>query len=605
MTHTTSTKAFAKIASLIAIAALVVASFAVFAPAQAQTTSVAYTFTRDLTIGSTGADVTALQTWLISRGYSIPAGATGYFGTQTQAAVSAYQAANGIYPTAGYFGPITRAHVNQGVVVNPPSDDDDDDTDDSDSGGLSGGEANLTDFDLVREESTGNEGETEVEVFTAEFDVDDGDVRIERMEITASSTDDSLDQDPWDYFDRVILFDADGDEIGDLDVDDRDEWDEAADEQYVLTLTGLDYVVDEGDRAAITVAFDIAGSIDTADQAQEFAFWIEDDGIRAVDAEGIQQYTGDDNDTVTFGFDEEATGDLNITSNSDDPDASILVADENDESDEYTVFVFDIENDEDADALLTDLTIDVTTGAGDADDIIRTATLIADGDEFDGDISAGAIDFEDMDLEIAGDDEMTFELAITLARNPATTTLAFDIDAADVQAEGVESGDDSDVDGSAGSETHTIAFTGIAVEGVSTSQMVVTPGDSASSTYGTYTIRFDVTALDEDAFIATTTDTSGTVGVTYNINGSTFTAETESAVLTSTADLESGFYQVDEGDTETFTLTVTLNPADAGTYSVELESIRFNETASFTGSTVFSVDNGNQDFETDPLYIAD
>jgi len=47
-------------------------------------------FTRDLTLGSTGADVTELQTWLISKGQSIPAGATGYFGVQTRAALASW-----------------------------------------------------------------------------------------------------------------------------------------------------------------------------------------------------------------------------------------------------------------------------------------------------------------------------------------------------------------------------------------------------------------------------------------------------------------------------------------------------------------------------------
>jgi hypothetical protein len=70
-----------------------------------------YNFTHDLTIGSTGSDVTALQQYLIAAGFSIPAGATGYFGAQTQSALAAFQAARGIYPPAGYFGPITRAYV--------------------------------------------------------------------------------------------------------------------------------------------------------------------------------------------------------------------------------------------------------------------------------------------------------------------------------------------------------------------------------------------------------------------------------------------------------------------------------------------------------------
>ena len=69
-------------------------------------------FESNLTLGSTGSSVISLQTWLIAKGYSIPAGPTGHFGAQTQAALASYQSANGIWPAVGYFGPTTRAHVN-------------------------------------------------------------------------------------------------------------------------------------------------------------------------------------------------------------------------------------------------------------------------------------------------------------------------------------------------------------------------------------------------------------------------------------------------------------------------------------------------------------
>jgi len=66
---------------------------------------------RDLDMGMSGDDVRALQTLLMAQGYSIPAGATGYFATQTRDALAAYQAKNGIAPSVGYFGPITRAQM--------------------------------------------------------------------------------------------------------------------------------------------------------------------------------------------------------------------------------------------------------------------------------------------------------------------------------------------------------------------------------------------------------------------------------------------------------------------------------------------------------------
>ena len=71
-----------------------------------------YDFTSDLTVGSTGSAVTALQTFLIGQGDLVLATPTQYFGSMTQAALAKFQAAHNITPSVGYFGPKTRAFVN-------------------------------------------------------------------------------------------------------------------------------------------------------------------------------------------------------------------------------------------------------------------------------------------------------------------------------------------------------------------------------------------------------------------------------------------------------------------------------------------------------------
>jgi peptidoglycan hydrolase-like protein with peptidoglycan-binding domain len=84
-------------------------------------------FNTNLSVGSTGSDVAALQTWLISKGFSIPsiasgAATPGYFGQQTKAAVIAYQASVKL-PTTGFVGPLTRGMLNGGTTgtVTTPS----------------------------------------------------------------------------------------------------------------------------------------------------------------------------------------------------------------------------------------------------------------------------------------------------------------------------------------------------------------------------------------------------------------------------------------------------------------------------------------------------
>jgi photosystem II stability/assembly factor-like uncharacterized protein len=76
------------------------------------------TSVRDLEHGMRGDDVKSLQELLISQGYSIPAGPTGYFVDQTRDALIEYQIKNSITPAIGYFGASTRTQMKgAGLVV--------------------------------------------------------------------------------------------------------------------------------------------------------------------------------------------------------------------------------------------------------------------------------------------------------------------------------------------------------------------------------------------------------------------------------------------------------------------------------------------------------
>ena len=78
-------------------------------------------FKSNLTVGSLGSEVKALQEYLNAKGYTVattgpgsPGGETTRFGALTRAALIKYQKAKGITPAVGYFGPITRAAINSG-----------------------------------------------------------------------------------------------------------------------------------------------------------------------------------------------------------------------------------------------------------------------------------------------------------------------------------------------------------------------------------------------------------------------------------------------------------------------------------------------------------
>lgn len=80
---------------------------------------VCYNFAVNLTLGSEGADVIALQTELVNRGFLSKEYTTGYFGSETKSAVMAYQTSVGL-PSTGFVGPETRAALNACVTPQCP-----------------------------------------------------------------------------------------------------------------------------------------------------------------------------------------------------------------------------------------------------------------------------------------------------------------------------------------------------------------------------------------------------------------------------------------------------------------------------------------------------
>ncbi len=582
----------AKIAAVVAGLGLVAMSFASFAaPAKAATvddlqaqinallaqiaslqggssSSMSMTFTMDLHNGFHRRRCHGSPELAHLEGVLDPAGATGFFGAQTTSALAAFQAANGISPAAGYFGPITRAKVNS-MAGGSTS------TGGTTTGGLSGGEADLRSFDL-RAGNDLNEGDSNVEIALAKFDVKSGDARVQRVtvEMTRSlpattstrgststrspSTMATRRSVPWTLARRAIGMTSDDDSahVGSLDF-------------YTIDIPVSD-VVKEDETAELSIRADAQGTIDSGDINQTFAVDVPDNGIRAVDSQGIQQYTGQTSDTVTLGFNSEENGDLTVKKASDNPVAGTLVADDQDTSDDFDVLKFQIKNSQSSDAKVTDLTVNVatttntTTGhANDITDIIRRATLTVDGDDFDGDVNSNnTIDFKNIDVKVAGDDTTDFTLSVQLYGQSATSqrrarAMTFTVASTNVSAEGWSSGDSlsgGDLSGTAGGEQQSVAVNGgITVAGNSMTAIQTYNSNTPASSYGTFTLKFDVTAVGDDVYIPKTIDTTANTsghtasttyaGVILDANmGTTTIGSAVTTSLTTTADSDDAWF---------------------------------------------------------------
>src|SRR5262249_3231568 len=101
------------------IAALAIASVFFVHVASAQTAS----YTRNLTVGDSGSDVSSLQSFLIQGGFLHVAASTGYFGSLTSSALAAWQASVGL-PSTGFFGPLSRSKIGTGQTSSGPTSND-------------------------------------------------------------------------------------------------------------------------------------------------------------------------------------------------------------------------------------------------------------------------------------------------------------------------------------------------------------------------------------------------------------------------------------------------------------------------------------------------
>lgn len=592
-----------------------------------------YSFTRDLTIGSTGADVTAWQNFLISSGHGIAAGATGYFGAQTQAATAAWQSANGVMPPAGYFGPISRAKYNSMCSSTPtpmPGDDDDDDDDDNDFGGSDGEEASLEDFDVSDGDDTNlEEGQEDAEVMEIEFDVEDSDVEVQRVEIVASSTGDE--EDPWDVFESATLW-FDGDDVATVeDLDDEDEWNEqSTDGEYSFRFNGVDVVVGEGETAEFIVSVTLQDNLDDLDESWDL--WVEDDGIRALDEAGIDQYTGDDTDMVSIDI-EEAGGDdeLTLSKSSDNPESATLEVDGDEKSDWHSIALMELEADSDTelnDFIFRVLINEAGADTEDYEDVVSDLVLIIDGEEYDDFSVSGTdtatatvtFDLSDEDIVLGEGEEVDVEvqaefLATTTGAYDEGTTVTVDVPAAtfdDVDAEGVDSGEDlaaDQLEGSFEGEVMTLRSEGISIMAVSDdAERTFVADDAGEDDQGTFTIVFEVSAFGEDVYIDNSTpveDNNGsevTTTSSYSVsnpgdNGSV-------GVLSATGgdyDEETNSWRIADGDTAEFTLEVIVTASSSSNAMVTLEALGY-AFSDVDGTHVFIVPD-ESGYSTDAINL--
>ncbi|KND48460.1 MAG: penicillin-resistant dd-carboxypeptidase-like protein [Parcubacteria bacterium C7867-005] len=576
-------------------------------------------FNTDLTLGSSGSEVVALQNLLESKGHLVmPVGvAKGYFGALTKNAVAKWQAASGIAPAVGYWGPKSRAAANSSMpsVPGTPS------TGTPSTGAIStpGAEGDITDFDVLGSPSNEDvqEGQT-VKVMAFEFDAEDSDLSVQRIDFQFDATNQALGDEPWDYIDTLSLY-RDSTKIATINAGDEDDWSDEGSDIYTIRFGGLNNVVKEDATARYTLEVTAQDNIDGSDTDQDFLVSVEDNGIRAIDGAGIDQEAGDDSDTVTMTFEDVSAGALELTEGNDSPNALSHEVDDTNDTNGITLIEFELEAGDDSDAWVDEIGVLLATSTGtvgSVNQIAKTVYLYHGNTEIGSESpSASAtgtsvIVFDDLDMTIDAGDTETYTIKVDVNDTEASAFTSGDKLTATVRGHLIdaedEQGDAISVTDNIAGEAQAFFVDGISVALVGTPTGVKTfvADDAGEQDQATFTFTFDVTAfgadlwVDKDTVVATSTQASaGVNGNSFATTSQSTTGSTTVSSITTSGSVDSDdvstSFKVDQNTTRRFTTSVVLEADADGIIQVVMTGIKWDSDSGDAHANVYNFNLNN------------
>ncbi len=625
-----------------------IALVAIFAFAT-KSADAAYMHAGTLKFGMRSAQVTSLQMTLNMTACPVDGGlATGYFGTITLGAVKCFQAANGLVAD-GVVGPMTGAKLmvvvsnggNSGnfpagctsaagyspVTGQPCSS-----TNSNNSGVLSGGAGSVDEYKLLASPSNNQEvGEDEdnAKVLGFSVEADDGsDLNIKSVRLELGSVPSSPASDDFeDYADSVSIWYGTT-KVAEIDADELNN-----DNDYSKNISFTsNAIVKAGKVGNFYVAISGASNLDSDDIGEDWTVDVTD--VRWVDAQGATISEDPSLTARTFSFESFATAndvELKITEASDNPDAQVVMADDNDATDDIVLIKGKMKA-TGSDLDLSEAVITITkSGTGDIDEIASQFVLKIDGEVVDS-VDASDCDstpctsssetytFDDADVTIDEGDTVDFEILVDINEVDGTTVAEGDslyaaIDADDVEAED-ETGEDLT------DSERTGAITGDAQSFI-TEGIMVTPGTMSASAeavdgaadYSAYTMKISVTAVDGDvyldkSFINSSSTSSTAVGsnraAVFNAAGTQLTSGYSASISSTDSDAQeqTNTYKITDGSTADFTITINATGTSAQQRAV-LYALEWGTADDATLTDVYTSNMGlNGDYKTNLIFVS-
>ncbi len=628
------------------------ALMAQLASLQGSSATAGTTYTMNLTVGSTGSEVVALQQMLVAQGHLVmPAGvAYGYFGSLTKAAVAKWQAANGVSPALGYFGPISRAKANAsggatgtvpgttvggGVVV---------------GGGITtpGAEGTIT-VSKNPNPASGTkmyEGDLKRSVLGIKIEAKGSDMKIERVKIDMDHVTGTTVADQ-NFYNKIAskIYVLDGSTVlASSDLNSSTVVKDGSD--YYITLAGFSFIVAKDATKVLDIAVDGKSTWDSDYNTETWSLGVPVDGVRSLSGAGINQYGPSTAFSNSFTTEDDVADSATLTASTpsntpQDQEKICTSSSTEDECDKLELLKVNLKAEKD-DVLLTDVVVNISkTDAGTAS---TSAAYLYDGSTLVGSATTmnfsgqSSVTFADIDYKILKDTTKTLSFQVDVIdniTNPSVwtaSTTAANLTAENMRGTAItESGNglgESITTRKAGPEftlkSKSITYGGApGFAGATTTakaDFVITMkavgadiefGDSASTTYPLVVLG---TPLGDTASSSVIYRGGAAVSGTRSINGLVYVASSTSITVPAgvTASTGANSWVLGEGNTVDIAVSMVFNsrtgestatiegPADVttGAYAVQINRLLWSTVHAGGGREVSSFMNGNADWRT-------
>jgi hypothetical protein len=546
-----------------------------------------------------------------------------YFGSKTKAAVMAFQSAKGLIPVDGIVGIDTGTALaaNSGNVTpgplcpngntvassctTPPGGTQTGPTCPNGNlisnnclpaggnGGLSGTDGEINDVTELSQYASEDVGEGQEDVKVLGMDVEasnDGDIQLKSIRVSLDSTGNSGSDNLDDYIESVSVW-MGSTEVGSADVDEFNEDGNVWSKTITLDSSA---VIDADETAKFYVSVSAQGNFDSSDISGD-SWTIDVDSIRFVDGSGVvttDDSTGDidgmDVPIDFVSFSSAANTELKVSTDSTSPEAGIVVIDDTEDTEGVSLLKGKIEAEGDSDVVIDELPFTLTTvGGANVAAVTGSVTLKIDGEEYTESVTisgatTGTVTFDNLDLTIEAGDTVEFEVLAdindidagnldegdTLVASLTSTNRDY-IDAEN--EEGDQLSDSTEKSGTATGEAQEFRTNGIMLTWVSAATSVAA-GTSTNDDQGTFTLKFKVTAIGDTAYVSSLADatlsgvTTGKTSVLVDRAGTATVGGTSVTIanLTDTDLNAAGLYEIEEGESETFEVTTTVQLPTSG-----------------------------------------